>query len=583
MLSLINIRSFSWALTAFCVLIFIQFILPDSLSTIIVFLKYITIISTVIILVMYNRILEEIENPEDNNEFDIESQGTVSEIKLNRASPKKLYEYLTKFVIQTTKSINENSSSAIYIIDPQKNNFTIQNGNTSEFVDSISLTNQIVKKHLTNKKKFHQKEFPKEWSELFFGQSWRGSECAIFSPVNINGSIAGFIMTRLDHFNKATDKEIDLFSQLAEYVSFSLSNLESLEQHMIGEDSKTLILEILSNLDFKSDTQNIFNQFKYLIRTFFKYERATISIRKESENRRKYDKGVTSTIKLVDGDKDEYIEGSDFPTNGSLQGLPVISGTYFQTNDWRKSHHNMFRFKSSESDDYKYKSVMGVPIIIEGESRGSIILEKNDNSSFPNQELADGVLIGQILGSALHWKYEYEKIHKNATHDGLTGLLNHQTFKERFNDEVQRAARFQQKMAVMMFDLDKFKKVNDTLGHQYGDYVIQAVAKIMIDSVRAVDVVARYGGEEFAVILINTTAVMSNIVAQRIVDTIADHKFSLNGVGTRLSISGGMSEYPTHADNMRQLIEIADQEMYATKRRGGNGITIHQIVDNDND
>ena len=532
---------------------------------------------------MYNRILEEIENPEDNNEFDIESQGTVSEIKLNRASPKKLYEYLTKFVIQTTKSINENSNSAIYIIDPQKNNFTIQNGNTSEFVDSISLTNQIVKKHLTNKKKFHQKEYPKEWSELFFGQSWRGSECAIFSPVNINGSIAGFIMTRLDHFNKATDKEIDLFSQLAEYVSFSLSNLESLEQHMAGEDSKTLILEILSNLDFKSDTQNIFNQFKYLIRTFFKYERATISIRKESENRRKYDKGVTSTIKLVDGDKDEYIEGSDFPTNGSLQGLPVISGTYFQTNDWRESHHNMFRFKSSESDDYKYKSVMGVPIIIEGESRGSIILEKNDNSSFSNHELADAVLIGQVLGSALHWKYEYEKIHKNATHDGLTGLLNHQTFKERFNDEVQRAARFQQKMAVMMFDLDKFKKVNDTLGHQYGDYVIQAVAKIMIDSVRAVDVVARYGGEEFAVILINTTAVMSNIVAQRIVDTIADYKFSLNGVGTRLSISGGMSEYPTHADNMRQLIEIADQEMYATKKRGGNGITIHQIVDNDND
>ena len=133
----------------------------------------------------------------------------------------------------------------------------------------------------------------------------------------------------------------------------------------------------------------------------------------------------------------------------------------------------------------------------------------------------------------------------------------------------------------MMFDLDKFKKVNDTLGHQYGDYVIQTVAKIMIDNVRAVDVVARYGGEEFAIILINTTAVMSNIVAQRIVDTIADYKFSLNGVETRLSISGGMSEYPTHADNMRQLIEIADQEMYATKKQGGNGITVHKAKDQD--
>ena len=108
----------------------------------------------------------------------------------------------------------------------------------------------------------------------------------------------------------------------------------------------------------------------------------------------------------------------------------------------------MFRFKSSESEDYKYKSVLGAPIIIEGESRGSIILEKNEGSSFSSQELADVILIGQVLGSALHWKFEYEKIHKNATHDGLSGLLNHQTFKERFNDEVQRAARFQQKMAV---------------------------------------------------------------------------------------------------------------------------------------
>ena len=132
-------------------------------------------------------------------------------------------------------------------------------------------------------------------------------------------------MTRLDHFSNVTEKEFDLFSQLSDYISFSLTNLESLEQHIVGEDSKTLILEILSKIDFKSDSQNIFNQFKYLIRTFFLYDRVTISTRKESENRRKYDKGVTSTIKLVDGDKDEYVEGSDFPTNGSIQGLPVIT------------------------------------------------------------------------------------------------------------------------------------------------------------------------------------------------------------------------------------------------------------------
>ncbi len=581
---MVNLKSFTNALTVFCILVFVQFFIPESMPKFSSLMKYVTIISTIIILMMYNKILGNtpslnLDNTLPNND----GYEKDSSFELKQTTAKSLYERLTTLIIETTSSINANSKSAIYIIDPVKTNFTLQEGKASEFADTIPLTNHLVTKHISNKKKFHQKDYPSEWSEIFFGQNWRGSECAIISPINIHGNIAGFIMTRLNHFNDATDKEIDLYAQLAEYMSFGLTNLESLEKHMIGEDTKTLVLEILSNIDFKSDSQNIFNQFKYLIRTFFQYDRVTISIRKESENRRKYDKGVTSTIKLVDGEKDEFVEGSDFPTNGSLHGLPVITGTFFQTNNWRETYQNIVRFKSSESEDYKYKSVMGAPIMVEGESRGSIILEKFESSPFSDLELSDLILIGQVLGSALHWKFEYEKIHNNATHDGLSGLLNHQTFKERFNDEIQRAARFQQKMAVMMFDLDKFKNVNDTLGHQYGDYVIQTVAKIMIDNVRAVDVVGRYGGEEFSIILINTTAVMSNIVAQRIVDSIAQYKFSLNGSETRLSISGGMSEYPTHADNMRQLIEIADQEMYATKERGGNGITIHKKLEkNDN-
>ena len=137
-------------------------------------------------------------------------------------------------------------------------------------------------------------------------------------------------------------------------------------------------------------------------------------------------------------------------------------------------------------------------------------------------------------------------------------------------------------MAIMIFDLDKFKNVNDTLGHQYGDYVIQTVSKIMEENVRAVDVVARYGGEEFAVILINTTAAMSNVVAKRIVSNIADYNFSMDGIETRLTISGGMSEYPTHSKEMKTLIEYADKAMYATKGAGGNNISIHNQYEKEN-
>ena len=79
----------------------------------------------------------------------------------------------------------------------------------------------------------------------------------------------------------------------------------------------------------------------------------------------------------------------------------------------------------------------------------------------------------------------------------------------------------------------------------------------MLDNVRAVDVVARYGGEEFAIILINTTAAMSNVVAKRIVSNIADYQFLMDDIETRITISGGMSEYPTHTKKTKELIEYA--------------------------
>ena len=279
-------------------------------------------------------------------------------------------------------------------------------------------------------------------------------------------------------------------------------------------------------------------------------------------------------IKIIDGDKDMFTEGTDFPTNGSLHGLPVIKGNSIITSNWQETHDNLFRFNSSEINE-NYKSVLGVPIVVNKQNQGSILLERRSNLRYSELDEHNLLLIGNVLGSALYWKNEYEKIYMDATHDGLSGLLNHQTFKDRFRDEVKRAERFQQKMAIMIFDLDKFKKVNDTLGHQYGDYVIQTVAKIMLDNVRAVDVVARYGGEEFAIILINTTAAMSNVVAKRIVSNIADYNFSMDDIETRITISGGMSEYPTHTKKMKELIEYADQAMYETKQNGGNNITIH--------
>ena len=574
MSSMVNYKTFTRALTLFCLFVFLYTLIPQDYNRIELILKYIVIIFVVIILMMYNKILSILQGtePEFQNKLDIDA--IIHDSPVNSKAFKNQFNFVADTVLSLSNSISSNCASAIYIVDPEKQSFILQNED-NKFLESIPISNPLVNKFNQKDKKLYQKDSPEKWDEIFRHQNWRGSECAIFCPINLGNNTIGFILSMVEHFTDIDMKERKIHNELGKFISFGIDTLGELEERMISEESKTLILEVLSDIDFKSDNQVIYNKFKFLIVSLFKYDRLTISLIKEHKNRREHDKGLNLTIKVVDGDKDLFTEGTDFPTNGSLHGLPVVEGKSIISSNWLESYKNLFRFSSTESNENLYKPVLGVPIIVNKQNKGSIYLESSSNVNFSKMDETNLLLIGKILGSALHWKSEYEKIYMDATHDGLSGLLNHQTFKERFQDEVKRAERFQHKMAIMIFDLDKFKKVNDTLGHQYGDYVIQTVAKIMLDNVRAVDVVARYGGEEFAIILINTTAAMSNVVAKRIVSNIANYKFSMDNTETRITISGGMSEYPTHTKGMKELIEYADQAMYQTKQNGGNDITIH--------
>ena len=121
---------------------------------------------------------------------------------------------------------------------------------------------------------------------------------------------------------------------------------------------------------------------------------------------------------------------------------------------------------------------------------------------------------------------------------------------------------------------DRFKSVNDTYGHLYGDYVLEEVSRIISKNVRSIDIVGRYGGEEFSVILVNTNIKDCIPLAEKIVKKIAKKTYLKDGVAVNLTISAGMSGYPAHSDSVKDLIAKADKAMYQTKLKGGNGVSI---------
>lgn len=172
-----------------------------------------------------------------------------------------------------------------------------------------------------------------------------------------------------------------------------------------------------------------------------------------------------------------------------------------------------------------------------------------------------------------------EQVWHNAHHDPLTGLPNRRLFLDRLDQEVKHANRSSLPLALLFMDLDGFKGVNDSLGHEAGDRVLCDVAKRLADCVRADDTVARLGGDEFTVILTGAKQRKDvEHVAQTIIDAIAA-PFKTAKQPIRISVSIGISLYPQDACTPADLLQAADQAMYTAKESGSNRMCFYDPSD----
>lgn len=171
----------------------------------------------------------------------------------------------------------------------------------------------------------------------------------------------------------------------------------------------------------------------------------------------------------------------------------------------------------------------------------------------------------------------FEKAAKSSTFDNLTGLLNRNAFDEALLREISRAKRHDSDLTLLFFDLDDFKKVNDTMGHLAGDEVLKQVAQLIMLEKREEDIGARYGGEEITILLPETIKAQGWLIGERIRRRLEDTDILYEGKRIKMTISGGLASFPIDANDGLTLLKNADKAMYRAKSFGKNNISFYSM------
>lgn len=206
------------------------------------------------------------------------------------------------------------------------------------------------------------------------------------------------------------------------------------------------------------------------------------------------------------------------------------------------------------------------------------------NGTYVNDELIDEVMLRDgdqvkvgrtifkfIVGGNVESVY-YEEIYRLMTVDGLTDLNNKRYFNEALEKEISRCKRYDREFSLLIFDIDHFKRINDTFGHLAGDAVLRQLGALVKGRVRHTDVPARTGGEEFSIILPEVAREGAVITADKIRKNVEETSFRFEGTVIPVTVSFGVAQYDPEMKDGEELIKKADDKLYEAKRSGRNQV-----------
>jgi diguanylate cyclase (GGDEF)-like protein len=376
------------------------------------------------------------------------------------------------------------------------------------------------------------------------------SELAI--PLMVRDEVVGVLdcqSERLDHFDRET---IDLLTMFSTQASIALQNarLYSLERQRARQ--LQAINAIAQQSTAVIDLEDLLARVCSEIQRAFQVPHVSLWLREDGDLVLRAQQGALTPV---------------LPAGGHLPGgceswlRALESGETLIENDLGSAPRSCKLFAESASQ-------MSIPLITFGQTLGVLALHSSERNAFRKNEFQPLEAVADICASSIQNAHYVERIRKLSYLDGLTGIFNRRYFELRIQEEIERARRGGTGMALVIADIDQFKKLNDEFGHLLGDEVLRQVSSLFHQELRKIDVVCRYGGEEFAILLTNTNAQHAMGVAEKLRRVVEGWPFP--GVPRRVTISAGVAAFPEHGSTRDELVHAADKALYAAKQAGRN-------------
>lgn len=290
------------------------------------------------------------------------------------------------------------------------------------------------------------------------------------------------------------------------------------------------------------------------------------------------------SLMLLDEIKQElYFEIVVGESSGKLKGLRIKADQGIA--GWVANHKEAVLLKDVSKDKrflakidnvsgFKTQSLICTPLICRDKVLGVIeLVNKKIGEEFTAEDLEILKHLSDYIAIAIDNARNFEKIQELTIKDDLTCLYNTRFFHDMLEREIKRSMRKRRELSLIFMDLDHFKEVNDTHGHLCGSKLLKEIAKIIMESVRNIDIPIRYGGDEFVIILPETNKECAKNVAERILNNIRKTDFlKEENLNLKLTASIGYATFPDDAKDKTELIKMADNAMYRVKNTTRNNI-----------